>query len=32
MCLRHRCEARGIGFELTEMGLRDRLDRGVRPD
>jgi CobQ-like glutamine amidotransferase family enzyme len=26
MCLRHRCEARGIGFELTELGLRDRLD------
>jgi CobQ-like glutamine amidotransferase family enzyme len=26
MCLRHRCEARGISFELTELGLRDRLD------
>jgi hypothetical protein len=26
MCLRHRCEARGITFELTELGLRDRLD------
>jgi CobQ-like glutamine amidotransferase family enzyme len=26
MCLRHRCAARGIGFELTELGLRDRLD------
>ncbi len=26
MCLRHRCQARGIGFELTELGLRDRLD------
>ncbi len=26
MCLRHRCEARGIGFELTELGLNDRLD------
>ncbi len=25
MCLRHRCEARGIGFELTELGLRDGL-------
>ena len=25
MCLRHRCEARGIGFELTELGLRDPL-------
>ncbi|MBF6600237.1 MAG: glutamine amidotransferase [Dehalococcoidia bacterium] len=21
MCLRHRCEARGIGFELTELGM-----------
>jgi CobQ-like glutamine amidotransferase family enzyme len=26
MCLRHRCVSRGIGFELTELGLRDRLD------
>ncbi len=26
MCLRCRCEARGIGFELTELGLRDALD------
>jgi CobQ-like glutamine amidotransferase family enzyme len=26
MCLRHRCETRGIGFELTELGMRDRLD------
>lgn len=26
MCLRRRCEVRGIGFELTELGLRDRLD------
>jgi CobQ-like glutamine amidotransferase family enzyme len=26
MCLRHRCEARGIGFELTELGPGDRLD------
>jgi CobQ-like glutamine amidotransferase family enzyme len=26
MCVRHRCEARGMGFELTELGLRDRLD------
>ena len=25
MCLRHRCEARGIGFELTELSLGDRL-------
>ena len=33
MCLRHRCEARGIGFELTELGLGDRFDAlGVRPD
>ena len=23
MCLRHRCEARGIGFELTELGPGD---------
>jgi CobQ-like glutamine amidotransferase family enzyme len=26
MCLRHRCEARGIGFELAELGPGDRLD------
>jgi hypothetical protein len=26
MCLRHRCEARGIGFELTELGIGDRFD------
>ncbi len=26
MCLRHRCEARGIGFELTELSTGDRLD------
>ena len=26
MCLRHRCEARGIGFELTELSLGDRFD------
>ncbi|MEX2246578.1 MAG: glutamine amidotransferase [Dehalococcoidia bacterium] len=26
MCLRHRCEARGIGFELTEPSAGDRLD------
>lgn len=26
MCLRHRCEARGIAFELTELGIGDRLD------
>ncbi len=26
MCLRHRCEARGIGFELTELGNGDVLD------
>jgi hypothetical protein len=26
MCLQHRCETRGFGFELTELGLRDRLD------
>ncbi len=26
MCLRHRCEARGIGFELTELGTGDRFD------
>ena len=33
MCLRRRCEARGIGFELTELGLGDRLDPAVaRPD
>ncbi|MDE3094475.1 MAG: glutamine amidotransferase [Chloroflexota bacterium] len=26
MCLRHRCEARGIGFELTDLSTGDRLD------
>ena len=26
MCLRRRCEARGIGFELTELGMRDRFE------
>lgn len=26
MCLRHRCEARGIGFELTELSLGDQFD------
>jgi len=26
MCLRRRCEARGISFELTELGLGDRFD------
>jgi CobQ-like glutamine amidotransferase family enzyme len=26
MCLRHRCEARGIGFELAELSMGDRLD------
>ena len=26
MCLRRRCEARGVGFELTEFDLRDRFD------
>ena len=26
MCLRHRCQARGIGFELTELSLHDRFD------
>lgn len=26
MCLRHRCEARGIGFELTELSIGDALD------
>jgi CobQ-like glutamine amidotransferase family enzyme len=25
MCLRHRCEARGIAFELTELGIGDPL-------
>jgi CobQ-like glutamine amidotransferase family enzyme len=29
MCLRHRCEARGIGFELTELSLGDRFDPGA---
>ena len=26
MCLRRRCQARGIGFELTELGPGDRFD------
>lgn len=26
MCLRHRCEARGISFELTELGIGDRFE------
>jgi CobQ-like glutamine amidotransferase family enzyme len=26
MCLRHRCEARGIAFELTELGPGDAFD------
>jgi CobQ-like glutamine amidotransferase family enzyme len=26
MCLRHRCEARGIAFELSELGPGDRLE------
>jgi len=26
VCLRHRCEARGISLELTELGLGDRFD------
>ncbi len=26
MCLRHRCEARGIGFELTELSIGDGFD------
>ncbi len=26
MCLRRRCEARGIGFELTELSVGDALD------
>ena len=26
MCLRHRCEARGIGFELTELSTGNRFD------
>ena len=30
MCLRRRCVARGIGFELAELGLRDRLDAGAQ--
>jgi CobQ-like glutamine amidotransferase family enzyme len=29
MCLRHRTEARGIGFELTELSLGDRFDPGA---
>lgn len=28
MCLRRRCLARGIGFELVELGLRDRFVAG----
>ncbi len=28
MCLRHRCEARGIGFELTELSIGDRFEPG----
>jgi len=27
MCLRRRCEARGIGFQLTELSLGDRFDQ-----
>ncbi len=26
LCLRHRCEARGIDFELTELSIGDRFD------
>ena len=26
LCLRHRCEARGIGFGLTELSIGDRFD------
>lgn len=26
ICLRHRCQARGIGFELTELALGDTFD------
>lgn len=26
MCLRHRCEARGIGFEVTDLSIGDGLD------
>jgi hypothetical protein len=26
ICLRHRCEARGIAFELSELGRSDRFD------
>lgn len=29
MCLRHRCAARGIGFELSELGVGDRFDPGA---
>jgi CobQ-like glutamine amidotransferase family enzyme len=29
MCLRHRCEARGIGFELTDLSIGDRFDVGA---
>ena len=33
MCLRHRCEARGIGFELTGVsGCAIGSTRGARPD
>jgi CobQ-like glutamine amidotransferase family enzyme len=26
MCLRHRCRARGIGFDVTDLGIGDRFD------
>jgi hypothetical protein len=29
ICLRHRCEARDIGFELTELSVGDRFDAGA---
>ena len=29
MCLRRRCEARGIRFDLRELGLRDHYDAGA---
>ena len=29
MCLRHRCDARGIGFEVTELSIGDRFDAAV---
>jgi CobQ-like glutamine amidotransferase family enzyme len=29
LCLRHRCEARGIGFELDELGTGDRFDASL---